>query len=232
MKLNGVNTVVFDLDGTLCYYSVSIKEAMEQTLRRAGQSRDLVGDLDRAAARYDALWEEEEQTHEAGRSLRERIWGRLLSEHSVYEPLLAHTLSDIYTRIRVPSIRLFDGMQELLVGLKARYRLGLLTNGPADMQWEKIKTLKIEGLFDVIVVSGEVGIYKPDIRIFQHLLEQLRVPPLQALYVGDSYAMDVVGAKETGMWMAWIRRGHSTSPGDVIPDIELQDVGELREILL
>jgi putative hydrolase of the HAD superfamily len=232
MRLNGVNTVVFDLDGTLCYYSVSIKEAMEQTLRLGGQPSNLVGDLDRAAARYDALWEEEERTHDAGRSLRERIWGRLLGEHGVDEPLLAHTLSDVYTRIRVPSIRLFDGARELLVGLKRRYRLGLLTNGPADMQREKIDALKIGTLFDAVVVSGEIGLYKPDVRVFQYLLEQLRVPPHQALYVGDSYAMDVVGAKEAGMCMAWIRRGQSTNSGDVTPDLELQDVGELREILL
>ena len=224
--------MVFDLDGTLCYYSVSIREAMEQTLEQADRPSNLIGDLIQAAARYDALWAEEERIHDAGRSLRERIWGRLLGEHGVHESLLSHTLSDIYTRIRVPSIRLFDGAWDLLVGLKGRYQLGLLTNGPTDMQREKIDALKIGTLFDAIVISGEVGIYKPDARIFRHLLEQLGVPPHQALYVGDSYAMDVVGAKEAGMCMAWIRRGQSTNSGNVPPDLVLQDIGELREILL
>ena len=232
MIFNGVTTIVFDLDGTLCYYALSIKEAMERTLHRAEQPQDLVGDLDQAAARYDLLWAQEERTHEEGRPLRERIWARLLNEHNLNEPLLAHTLSTIYTAIRIPSIRLFDGTRELLSELKARYRLGLLTNGPAEMQREKINALKLEDLFEAIVVSGEVGIYKPDARVFQHLLEKLQVSPQRALYVGDSYEMDVVGAKEAGMWMAWIRRGQSMDSGHVRPDLELQDLEALRGILL
>jgi putative hydrolase of the HAD superfamily len=232
MSLKGVTSIVFDLDGTLCYYSVSIQEAIEQTLRQAERPRDLIGDLSQAAARYDELWVEEERIHDAGRSLRERIWRRLLVEHGVDEPLLAHTLSDIYTRIRVPSIRLFDGARELLVGLKSRYRLGLLTNGPAEMQREKIEALKIESLFDAIVVSGEVGLYKPDVRIFQYLLKQLRVSPPQILYVGDSYVMDVVGAKDAGMFMAWVKREPAMNSGQLVPDFTLQGLEELREILL
>jgi HAD superfamily hydrolase (TIGR01509 family) len=232
MKLEEINSIAFDLDGTLCYYSISIQEAMENAFQQIRKPVDWIGNLDQAAARYNELWAEEEMIFDRTRSFRERAWDRLLQEHGVNEPGLARLVSDAYTRIRVPSIRLFDGASDLLNGLKRRHRLGLLTNGPTDIQWEKIERLELKGLFDTIVVSGDVGVYKPDVRIFELLLGRLGVTAEGSLYVGDSYPMDIVGAKEAGMWAAWVRQGQANDSQACRPDLEVESIGELREILL
>lgn len=243
MNLQGLSTVAFDLDGTLCFYTVSVQEAIAETLDRLGRPVDLVGDLDRAASRYNELWYEVELNRGPVMSIRAQIWVRLLAEHGVNDTVLAHELVEEYTRIRVPSIQLFDGARDLLLDLKRTYRLGLLTNGPTDMQWPKIENLRIAPLFDAIVVSGDVGIYKPDARVFDILLGRLGTTPQEVLYVGDSHRMDVVGAKGAGMWSAWVRTPHGAvklTPWDkdgeeaveVTPDIEVSGVGELREVLL
>jgi len=122
-------------------------------------------------------------------------------------------------------------VKELLLDLKGAYRLGLLTNGQPDMQWPKIKTLGIEGLFDAIVISGEVGIYKPDRRIFEVLLARLGMEAHRTLYVGDSQEMDVAGAKSAGMRSAWVRRNGEGDPATA-PDVSIGRVDELREVLL
>lgn len=232
MELQGLNTIAFDLDGTLCYYEVSTQKAIAESLCRLECPIDLVGDLDQAAARYNELWYEEELVLDPGKTFRERAWARLLREHGVNDPALTHELAMEYTSIRVPGIRLFDDARDLLLDLKKAYQLGLLTNGPSDMQWQKIEILKITSMFDAIVVSGDVGIYKPDTRVFNLLLSRLGVMPQEALYVGDSHPMDVVGAKVAGMWSAWVRDKDEEQAAELTADIEVNRIGELREVLL
>jgi HAD superfamily hydrolase (TIGR01549 family) len=232
MSLVGVRVVAFDLDGTLCYYAVTIEEAIAESLRRLDLPSDLVGDLERAAIRYNELWDEEEKRRDPAGIVRRRVWEHLLREHGVNNPRLASDLAEEYAGIRMPSIRLFEGAGELLRDLKGTYRLGLLTNGPADMQWPKIETLGIAPLFDAIVVSGDVGICKPDRRIFELLLSHLGAAAAEVLYVGDSPSMDVVGAKCAGMRVAWVSKNGKERPAEAVPDIAVERVAELREVLL
>ena len=232
INLQAVRVIAFDLDGTLCNYGVSIQEAIAGALRRVDRPIDLVGDLDEAAIRYTELWFEIEEKQGSVMLLREQIFKRLLAKHGVEEPGLARELAQQYTQIRVPSIRLFDGVRELLLDLGRIYRLGLLTNGPSDMQWPKIEHLAIRSLFETILVSGDVGHHKPDKQIFDALLDRLGVTAAEVLYVGNSYEKDVVGAKGAGMLSAWIRDGNAQDVGDVPPDIILDSLCALREVLL
>jgi putative hydrolase of the HAD superfamily len=231
MSLAGVSAVAFDLDWTLCFYSVSVRDGIRRALERLECRGDLLGDLDEAAARYEVVWAEEEAARAPAKRVRERTWVRLLEGQGADDPDLAASLAEEYAAIRMPSVCLFDGVKELLSDLKGAYRLGLLTNGQPDMQWPKIKTLGIEGLFDAIVISGEVGIYKPDRRIFEVLLARLGMEAHRTLYVGDSQEMDVAGAKSAGMRSAWVRRNGEGDPA-AVPDVSIGRVDELREVLL
>ena len=238
MRPRGITTVIFDLDGTLCTYKVSVREAIVEALRRTGQPANLVGDPSAAAVRYDELWDEIESEGrvEPGSNpvlaMREQIWTRLLAEQEITSLDLAREIAVEYTQIRVASIQLYSGACGLLADLKRTYRLGLLTNGPTNMQWSKIEQLKIASLFDEILVAGDIGIYKPDARVFHVLLDRLSVNPAEALYVGDSYRMDVVGAKGAGMQSVWVRNGNSSETDGVAPDFMVQGIDALREVLL
>ena len=238
MRPLGITTVIFDLDGTLCTYKVSVRDAIVEALRRTSQPANLVGDPSDAAVRYDELWDEieSEDRFESGSNpvlaMREQIWTRLLAEQKITSPDLAREIAVEYTRIRVASIQLYSGACDLLADLKRTYRLGLLTNGPTNMQWSKIEQLKIASLFDEILVAGDIGIYKPDARVFHVLLDRLNVNPAEALYVGDSYRMDVVGAKRAGMQSIWVRNGNSSEADGVAPDFIVQGIDALREVFL
>lgn len=227
-----LSAVVFDLDGTLCYYTVSIKRAMADTLRQAQVPADLIGDLCLASDRYGDLWYELQKDHENTTSLRERIWIRLLAEHNVDNKALAHRLSNVYVGLRTASLALFDGVLPLLTDLHARYTLGLLTNGPSHLQWEKINLLGLKGYFDAIIVSGDMGIHKPDPRLFAKLLELMSAPASGAVYVGNSYEMDIIGASDAGMLSIWVNPDGEEEPQAGIADGIIANVTELREILL
>jgi len=231
MNLAGLSTIIFDLDGTLCQYGLSTRQTLAATLERAGLPSDALGDLDRAAARYIELWHEEERSP-SPRPFRERIWSRLLAENGIEGEGLARILGDIYIGIRLPTIRLDPAALPLLTSLRTRYRLGLLTNGPGEMQWPKIERLSLEPYFDEILVAGDVGIYKPDPRVFEIILSRLDEVPSRALYVGDSYQMDVVGAKSAGLSSVWLKNSENNEPLDSVrPDAEIEELIHLEGIL-
>ena len=232
LQARGLSAVVFDLDGTLCYYSTSIEQAMATSLQRVGAEATLIGDLSPAASRYADLWYELESDHESTTSLRERIWIRLLHEHGTEDDDLAHSLFQVYINLRTDSLKLFPGALPLLVDLREKYTLGLLTNGPSDLQREKIDLLGLGLLFDRIIVSGEMGIHKPDSRVFERLLREIHVPANTAIYVGNSYEMDIIGAHGAGMWSVWVNPNGEREPRDPIADLIIEDVTELRRVLL
>lgn len=129
-------------------------------------------------------------------------------------------------------VLLYPGIELLLRDLKADYKLGLLTNGPSDISWEKIVTLGFDHTFDAIVVAGDIEIYKPDGRVFETLLQKLNLPANQVLFVGDNYTADIVGAHRAGMFTAWIRRTEDDTWDTVEPTVVTSDTAALREVLL
>lgn len=227
-----LSTVVFDLDGTLCHYATSIEQAMADALAHAAAPANLIGDLSLAADRYNDLWYELQEDHDSTTSLRERIWIRLLADHGIHDKALAHELSDVYVGLRTASLVPFDGVLDLLTDLRKKYSIGLLTNGPSDLQWEKIKLLGIEGYFDAITVSGDIGIHKPDPRPFASLLRRLNTCADRAVYVGNSYEMDIIGAVGAGMLSVWVNPDGEEEPQEGIADAIIANVTELRGIII
>ena len=87
-------------------------------------------------------------------------------------------------------------------------KLGIITNGPSEHQWSKVKALGIERWIDKenIIVSGDYSINKPDVRIFEIMQEKLQLPNDSLYYVGDSLENDIIGANNAGWKAIWINR--------------------------
>jgi glucose-1-phosphatase len=82
--------------------------------------------------------------------------------------------------------------------LRPRYRTGLLSNAWDDLRHYLENEWKIADAFDEIVISAEVGIAKPDARIYQITLERLGVTPQEAIFV-DDYPDNIEGASQLGI---------------------------------
>lgn len=94
----------------------------------------------------------------------------------------------------------FDGVVEVLAQLRERFKLGIITNAyDGEEQRKRIAVSGLHDYFDEILISGDVGVYKPDPKIFHMLLNRIGVVPEKALYVGDSIKYDVAGANFAGM---------------------------------
>ena len=96
-------------------------------------------------------------------------------------------------------------------------KLGIITNGLSEHQWAKIKALGIESWIsrENIIVSGDYGINKPDVRIFEIMQEKLQLPNASLYYIGDSIENDIVGANNADWKGIWINRYKRKLPEDI-----------------
>jgi HAD superfamily hydrolase (TIGR01509 family) len=105
------------------------------------------------------------------------------------------------------------GLIRLLMG---RCRLGIVSNHPPGLE-EWLAEWQILGLFDTVVSSGEVGVAKPDRKIFRIALERLGIEPAEALFIDDTEE-HVQAARSMGM------TGHHFSTAGVLT-AQLQELG-------
>lgn len=125
------------------------------------------------------------------------------------------------------------GNRRVLEWAKGRYRLGLVSNfDHHPTAYRLLEDHGIKGFFEVIVISSEVGYRKPGPMIFQIALDRLRVGPERALFVGDSFEIDVVGAKGVGMDVVWLNKeGKELGGGMPTPDFTIANLEDLIRLL-
>jgi len=120
--------------------------------------------------------------------------------------------------------------QKVLEQLKQQYRLGVISNNWGNTAgW--CSHFKIDHLMDTIIDSAVIGAVKPERKIFDAALEQLRLPGNQCAYVGDRYDCDMIGAHDAGLFSIWITPP-ATQPGprESIPTRRIHKLTELLEL--
>lgn len=132
------------------------------------------------------------------------------------------------------SITVEPSVLAALADLRGRgYRLGLVSNVSLlpHLMRADLDRLGIAGLLDCSVFSSEIGVRKPDPRIFQEALARIGVEPAGAVFVGDRLYDDVGGAQAVGMRAVQIRRFRREEDPAAHPDAVVEDVTELPAIL-
>lgn len=95
---------------------------------------------------------------------------------------------------------IFPDSKKLLMELKSRnYIVGVITNGPSMLQNHKMDESGLRPYCDIVVVSGDVGIHKPDPQLFVYTAEKLGLKCEECVYVGDHPINDIQGALQAGM---------------------------------
>ncbi len=121
-----------------------------------------------------------------------------------------------------------EPLRQHLLALKARYTMGILTNGSIINQSRKIKRAQLDTLFssDRIHISEQYQLAKPDPRIFQRILEEEGLQPEQLLYVGDDPVNDILAASALGIRTCWVGH-HREWSSEILPDLEVERVLDL-----
>lgn len=209
--------VLFDLDNTICDYRTA---RMIRTRYAFEPWFALPDDLDQAvhvAMQYDTEGDE----HLAA----------VLADFGIMAADAAELARQRFVEDRYRGLELFDEAVSVVSAVSEVAAVGLVTNGPTTIQRTKIEMFQLEAHFPVIVVSEEVGHWKPDPRIFAIALEQTGHDPAEAVYVGDSAQHDVPGARAAGMRAVWVNRWGMPWPGGERPDAAITTLVELLPLL-
>lgn len=159
----------------------------------------------------------------------QRIAGHALSSLGVACDGLDEALAREYAASRRAAMRLFPDARETLERLRDHgMPLGLVTNGDAGQQRDKIERFDLAGFFEVMVIEGEFGAGKPDEAVYRHALARLGVEPLEASMVGDHLEFDVAGPQRLGLAGIWLdRAGAGLADSPVRPDRIIRSLRDL-----
>lgn len=227
--------LLFDLDDTLLDGS-ALKESIVQTcevIASSGPGLEATGLVEANSKIWPEYWREIEEKWTLGTldtaSLSLEGWRRTLRACGCDDELLAQLAALTHSRLGRDARRLFHDVAVLLAAVKkARVPLGIVTNAASDTQREKLRDLDLERWFDIVVISGEVGIAKPDAAVFGLALDKLKVERESVWHVGDSLNTDVAGAKAAGIIAVWLnRRGLVRRESDPEPDLEIHSLSSL-----
>lgn len=155
-----------------------------------------------------------------------------LTDLGVDASTLAEGIADDYAARRDRLIEPFPDAIETVRWLReSGCRLALLTNGNGTAQRSKIDRFGLGGLFDVVLVEGEVGFGKPDPRVYELALNRLGVEPSNTWMVGDNLEWDVAAPQRLGIFGIWVdRRGTGLPPEhSVRPNRIVRSLPELRK---
>ncbi len=211
--------VLFDLDDTLCDHYTSLRLRLRLAIEAAFDPTDAID--------VDKLVEKAAATTVGGSG----HFAEMLRQHGVIDSDRIDAALEVYLSDRYRGLELFDDALQVVSVVSESSHVGLITNGPSRIQRDKIARLAIGDLFELILVSEEEGIWKPDPLIFRRALDRFGIQPDDAMYVGDSAEHDVVGARAAGITSVWINRRGRDWPGGVRADHEIRSLLELPELL-
>ncbi|MBL8861454.1 MAG: TIGR02253 family HAD-type hydrolase [Planctomycetes bacterium] len=131
----------------------------------------------------------------------------------------------------------FDDVFPLLADLKrVGMRLGVVTHGWTVKQAEKLVRLGLVPYLDprAVFISDQIGISKPNPKLYALALRDLELAPQEVMYVGDSPLHDIAPPKSLGMITVWARRAarHGIEGTGIVPDYVVEDFEQLRGILV
>ena len=193
----------FDLDHTLWDFEKNSKSALKQIFKET--------ELDKRIEKFSTfhgvyqnanklLWQQYSRGKIDKELLRTKRFSDALKYFKINDDKLVETLSQSYLDISPYQKNLFPGAIETLNNLANEgYKLHIITNGFLEVQHIKIREAGLKNFFDVIVCSEEVGVTKPDSRVFHHSMEKASAPKQKSAMIGDNYEADYLGGLNAGM---------------------------------
>ncbi len=150
---------------------------------------------------------------------------RELGYHPHQEQQFINEAFELYIRER-NKVNLYNDVLPTLEKLKARYRLGAVSNGNAD-----IYRIGLGHLLDFSWSAAEAGQQKPHPLVFESLLEREQLTTDEIIHIGDDPVTDIIGAQQSGIQGIWLNRHHIPWPENVPPlNSALLEIDQLNQL--
>lgn len=191
-----IKAVVFDVGGVLCEWTTIVRKF----------AKEAQWSYDRFYSLFIKLSFDPQQGSDLGKISSDEFFRRLAA--AIGKP----ELGSQWRREFVPGFSRIEPSFKLVDELKGKYRLAVLTNAKTGL-WDEWQEGKLREYFEVIVDSAEVHVLKPDEKIYRILLERLKLPAEECLFI-DDFAEYVEAAKQLGFQTV-----HFTDPEESVKEI-------------
>ena len=161
-------------------------------------------------------------------ALRRRVLFRALQDAG-YDQWQASELADeafetfLHARHQ---LQIFPEVQPTLEILANHFALGVVTNGNAD-----VRRLGLADYFKFALCAEDIGIAKPDARLFHEALQRGGATAQTAVHIGDHPGDDIAGAQQAGLRAIWFNPTGKTWDAEHVPDAEIRSLTELPGLL-
>lgn len=222
--------IMFDADDTLFDFKKSEREAFKKTMIEFNMEYDEINHLKIYSEINSVIWKEFENgliTQEKLRIERFKRFSEVLN--TKFDEV---EFSKSYSKHLANASYLYDDSIRLVEGLHKNYRLSIITNGLKDVQNNRIRKSVIGKYFEDIVISEEVQVSKPNPKIFDLALNNIKHDDKSSvLMVGDSLSSDIQGGINFGIDTCWFNPNKAVNKTSFKPTYEISSLMELRDVL-
>ena len=195
-----VKDIFFDLDHTLWDFDKNSMLAFKRVFKKF----KITIEFDAFLKIYEPInveyWKKYREDKVSKENLRR---GRLIDSFIFFDLIYTtekiDEIADAYIQELPFDNHLFEGAVEILDYLILKYKLHIITNGFEEVQHKKLKNSGIDCYFSTVTTSEEVGLKKPNPKVFLTALNKANSLPAQSVMIGDSLEADILGANNIGM---------------------------------
>ena len=234
-----IDLILFDLDDTLMAFDIVSNEAWDKATDEFIKTNNINIEktilLEKIHKIKKWYWGDPER-HRIGRkniinARREIV--KLALENFNIENNALEDFADNYSNIHETLWYLFDDVAETLQKIKdMNIKLGVMTNGTSENQRKKMKRFDIEKYFDYILIEEEAGYGKPDIKMYEHMLQTTKVENEKIIMVGDNLAWDIEPPNKLGIYSIWInKKGLKLENYNIKPMKIIDKISDIIELI-
>lgn len=217
--------LLFDADETL--FSFNSYHGLNVMLKRYGIDFT-PQDYDEYQAVNKPLWVAYQNKEIKAEEIQTRRFAKL-SEQTGQHPLdLNQELMAEMAKVSRP----LEGVEKMLTDFHGKIKMGIITNGFTALQQSRLENTNTHHFFDTVVVSEQVGVAKPDPKVFDFAFSKMgEVEKSKVLMIGDTLASDVLGGNNFGIDTCWFNPEQKANKTEIKPTYEIHSMSQLLDIV-
>ncbi|MBB6452504.1 putative hydrolase of the HAD superfamily [Salirhabdus euzebyi] len=219
--MRGYKAILFDLDDTLLSRDQAVEKMFLIVLEKCYEN------VKHSAKREMLLKFKEYDNRCYGNNDKTIVLESFFDEFAPNDRLPRNYIQDFWNTNFPHCFSINQNTINIVNAIKMHVKVAIVTNGSTHRQKAKIMNTNLNSCFDVIIISEEVGISKPDKRIFNLALNKLKVQPEDALFVGDDIEKDIGGCQNANIKGIWFNPHKNKNDTKIKPYAEIDSLDRL-----
>ena len=225
--------IFLDLDRTLWDFEENSRQELESIFRKFKLQQLGISLPNEFIKIYKSINEECWSLYRLNKLSKEDLRNirflKTLEYFGISDQIIAEQIGQEYVNNSPKRTILIDGCHELLIYLKNKYQLHIITNGFEEVQVKKLSNSKLTPYFEKMITSESAGFKKPRKEIFNYALNLTGAKLSESVMIGDDLQTDIQGAVNIGMESIYFNPNRKNHSFNILADVET--LLEIKSIL-